>query len=191
MAAGLPAHPRSIGGAGALLDPRAILTSIGVVVYNWDLASDRIEWGRNAAEVLGLGDMAGWSSGRGFWTRIEPGGGPTLQDTIHNAKDADSGSGVPYSLRYTIRPKPDRAVTIEDSGRWYADTSGKPAFVHGMMRVQRAPAETGAAVSGSRERSAFLARIGSEGIETGRSKKHPPLVVAASDNPAAPQHARG
>jgi diguanylate cyclase (GGDEF)-like protein len=183
MAAGMPAHRSGTGREqDALLDPRAILTSIGVLVYNWDLASDRIEWGRNAAEVLGLGDMAGWSSGREFSALVEPDAGPTLHEAIQNAKETDSGSGVPYSLRYTVRPKPDRVVAVEDSGRWYADANGKPAVVHGMMKVQRPGAETGAAVSGSRERSGFLARIGSEVIETARSKNTLTIVVAAIDN---------
>lgn len=182
MAAGVPAH-RSDGRAqDGLLDPRAILTSIGVLVYNWDLSSDRIEWGRNAAEVLGLGDMAGWSSGREFAALVEPDSGPTLHEAIQNAKETDSGSGVPYSLRYTIRPSHDRAIVIEDSGRWYADAQGKPAFVHGMLRVQRAGADAGAAASGSRERSTFLSRIGSEVVESGRSKNTLTIVVAAIDN---------
>src|SRR5829696_8986844 len=34
------------------LDPRKVLTSIGEVVYDWDLASDALAWGANAAEVL-------------------------------------------------------------------------------------------------------------------------------------------
>ena len=34
-------------------DPRAILTSIGETVYDWDLATDVIAWSANAADVLG------------------------------------------------------------------------------------------------------------------------------------------
>ena len=37
--------------ARAPFDPRAILTSIGESVYDWDLSSDALSWGLNATEV--------------------------------------------------------------------------------------------------------------------------------------------
>jgi diguanylate cyclase (GGDEF)-like protein len=164
---------------GSPPDPRAILTAIGMAVYDWDLVSDRLEWGHNAADVLGLGDMAGWSSGREFAAIIEPGSGPNIQQVIRDATEQDTGSGVPYSLRYTLRPTKGACIVVEDSGRWYADATGKPAFAHGMLRVERADAK--AAVTGARERSRFLARIGNEVIETGRSRNVMTLVIAAVD----------
>src|SRR5215211_6407287 len=59
------------------LDPRAALTSIGEVVYDWDIASDRITWGVNAADVLGIGDLAALGSGRELALVTEPGSGAT------------------------------------------------------------------------------------------------------------------
>ena len=35
-------------------DPRAILDSIGQTVYDWDLHTDRIQWGPNAGAVIGV-----------------------------------------------------------------------------------------------------------------------------------------
>ncbi len=40
------------------LEPRAILTSIGGVVYDWDIASDRIDWVVTAADVLAAADLS-------------------------------------------------------------------------------------------------------------------------------------
>src|SRR5579885_3452577 len=34
-------------------EPRDILNSIGAVVYDWDLTTDRIRWGANVKDVLG------------------------------------------------------------------------------------------------------------------------------------------
>ncbi|HEY8578942.1 MAG TPA: GGDEF-domain containing protein, partial [Beijerinckiaceae bacterium] len=43
-----------VGGAAArqALDDRRILTSLGEVAYDWDILSDRLRWGPNAADVL-------------------------------------------------------------------------------------------------------------------------------------------
>src|ERR687886_241690 len=55
------------------LDPRAILTSIGEVVYDWDVTTDRISWGVNAADILGAADLSVLSSGRELALATEPG----------------------------------------------------------------------------------------------------------------------
>ncbi len=34
------------------LDPRSTLNRLRAVVYDWDIASDRLTWGPNAAETL-------------------------------------------------------------------------------------------------------------------------------------------
>ena len=34
------------------LDPRATLNRLRAVVYDWDIVSDRLAWGANAAETL-------------------------------------------------------------------------------------------------------------------------------------------
>ena len=59
------------------LDPRAILTSIGEVVYDWDLASDALTWGVNAAEVFRLPDLGLFSTGKAFAAATEPQSGET------------------------------------------------------------------------------------------------------------------
>ena len=125
-------------GARAPFDPRAILTSIGEVVYDWDLASDAIAWGANASEVLGIRDLAGLSSGAAFALRVEPGSGltrheailqteqwaraETCRDLIEDKKwlkqlafepPADGGDGSSEAEADTV----EQSYTVEVSGR--------------------------------------------------------------------------
>src|SRR5215207_3982848 len=46
-------------------DPRTMLTSLGGTVYTWDVATDAIVWGTNAAEVFGLACISALATGRG------------------------------------------------------------------------------------------------------------------------------
>ena len=117
------------------LDPRAILTSIGETVYTWDIATDAITWGVNAAEVLGLEDVSALASGRAFALAAEPGSGLTRHEAVWGAKDRDKGGGVPYRARCAIRCRPNRVCIIEDTGRWFADAEGRAVFAHGVVRI--------------------------------------------------------
>ena len=61
-----PAPAPAAAPSGGAPDPRAILDSIGEVVYDWDVVSDRLTWGPNALNVLGVGNLDQISSGRSF-----------------------------------------------------------------------------------------------------------------------------
>jgi diguanylate cyclase (GGDEF)-like protein len=165
----------------APLDPRAILTSIGEAVYDWDLATDVITWGLNAADVLGVADVATISSGRAFALAMEPGSGPTRYEAIFGPKGCDTGSGVPFRARYGIRLPSGRLVMIEDSGRWYADADGRPAFAHGVVRVDRAGVDAGGAGPSDslRERTDFVTAIAPDVTEASRSRRAVTVMVAA------------
>ncbi len=165
--------------ARAPADPRAVLTSIGVAVYDWNLASDAIEWAANGADVLGLPSLAGLADGASYANLVEPGSGTTRAEAIGGSTARDEGSGVPYAARYAIQPEPGRIVTVEDTGRWYAGADGRPASAHGLLRVV-----SGAGVSpageegpGQRERVAFLRKLASEVAESGRSKRPVTIFV--------------
>ena len=48
----------------------------------------------------------------------------------------DEGSGVPYQVQYALHPAgAEKALWIEDIGRWFAGADGKPARAHGVVRV--------------------------------------------------------
>jgi hypothetical protein len=143
---------RSSGARGPF-DPRAILTSIGEVVYDWDLATDAISWGANAADVLGIPDISGLSTGAAFALRVEPGSGPTRHEAILRSEAGDEGSGVPYAARYMVRLRDALPLWIEDTGRWFG-ANGRAAFAHGVLRIDRSARGHGAeeVTAGARER---------------------------------------
>lgn len=153
--------PPSRGPAGIPpQDPRHILTLIGAVVYDWDLASDRLDWGSNAAEILGTLDRSAWSTGRDFAYAVDPGSGPCRQEAILRATETDAGSGVAYRACYGLRVASGEIVRVEDSGRWFADRSGRPAVAHGLLRaMQTGTAEPSRVPPGARERDAFLRQV--------------------------------
>jgi diguanylate cyclase (GGDEF)-like protein len=119
-------------------DPKAILNSIGEVVYDWDIASDRLTWGPNVGDVLGFPceDIA---SGRAYANLLSSASGESRYDAITRSPESDQGSGVPYRICYALAPytgeRRSDATWIEDTGRWFADASGKPARAHGLVRV--------------------------------------------------------
>ncbi|WP_133771361.1 bifunctional diguanylate cyclase/phosphodiesterase [Enterovirga rhinocerotis] len=127
---------QSGGARSASDDPRRILTSLGVVVYDWDVASDRIDWGPNAADVLGAGNVALWSSGRSFDEAVSPGGGPTRAEIAVPRGSGDDGAGTVFAVLYRLRLADGTFVLVDDSGRWFADAQGRPARVHGTMRIR-------------------------------------------------------
>jgi diguanylate cyclase (GGDEF)-like protein len=120
-----------------LPDPKAILNSIGEVVYDWDLASDQIVWGPNAADVLGLDDIESLSTGRGYGGFLAPESPSSRFETITDTSKRDNGSGVAYQVTYglTFKTSGKPMMWVEDTGRWFAGTNGRPARAHGIIRI--------------------------------------------------------
>ncbi len=185
---GVSAQPRSVARfcgpapSRAPLDPRSILTSIGEVVYDWDLSSDAIVWGANAGEVLGLRDLGALASGKGLALAVEPGSGRTRHDAIFGCAETDRGSGVPYRTRYALRLAPDKILRVEDTGRWYADADGRALFAHGVLRVDRSAAVPEPEDGVSRERADFLDWIRADVVEAGRTRRPLSLLVVAVED---------
>ena len=132
-------------------DPLAILNSIGEVVYTWDIPSDRLEWGPNVRDVLGLPSGA-LASGAAFNELNAPDSRASRFETIMKSQQRDQGSGVRFNIQYGLRidlPSGERPPTtwIDDTGRWFADQSGKPVRAHGVLRnfgAMRGHGQTGA-----------------------------------------------
>ena len=171
-------------------DPSGLLTTMGLLVYDWDLRTDALSWGGNAAGVLGLPDLSGYSSGSDFARLIEDDGAFERRAAVLGRSAADAGSGVPYAVRYGIRPRPDRLLVVEETGRWYGGSDGQPAVAHGTLRISEPPAASGDG-HGQRERSAFLRSIGPDVLEAGRSKRPLTLFVISVENLAELNEACG
>ncbi len=162
-------------------DPRAILTSIGEVVYDWDIATDAITWGANARDVLRVPDLVNLASGAAFALCVEPAVGLTRHEAIFQSDAEDPGTGVPYRTRYKLRLRPGRIVAVEDSGRWFADAGGRPAYAHGVLRVER-DAEDGEEVgAGARHRAVLLDRLKHDIAEARQAKRSLALIVLSVD----------
>ena len=58
-------------------------------------------------------------------------------DTVMRSKARDDGAGVPFQIEYLFRPQGDvgrQAIWLEDCGRWFAGSDGRPAEVYGIVR---------------------------------------------------------
>jgi EAL domain-containing protein (putative c-di-GMP-specific phosphodiesterase class I) len=118
-------------------DPRKILDSIGQTVYDWDLHSDQISWGPNAASVLGIAIDA-MRTGRAFAEFLSHDSEISRHEVILRSAAVDAGVGAPFQICYGLTP-PDRprdaTIWVEDAGRWFAGPDGRPARAHGLVRV--------------------------------------------------------
>lgn len=123
------------------VNPKDVLSSIGEVVYSWDLSTDEVRWGPNADDVLGREATAVASRGMAFARLVEPGVGRSRYDAIIEASGADLGDGVPYRTRYVILLG-DRKMWVEDTGRWFAGADGSPMRARGVLRLERQVTET-------------------------------------------------
>ena len=158
----MPDRPESADAAGAdaagqglqLLDPRAILTSIHEVVYDWRLDTDVLNWGSNAREVLKLDTIQLVSTGRSFSKFLDPEAMTNRFEAVFNSAQQDHGSGVPYQVQYSILPvgRDDARLWLEDTGRWFAGHDGRPLRAHGVLRVINARHEAD-------QRLAYLSRF--------------------------------
>ena len=155
-------------------DPGRALTSAGLIVYDWDLASDRIAWSANAAELLGMADIALIATGGDFAQFVEPVDGMSRPDAIATEGALDDGSGIAFAALYGIRLGTGALATVDDSGRWFAGTDGRPASAHGTMRLRPSDPQS---LDAGRARSAFLAQVGHDVQEANASKK--PLTLFA------------
>ncbi|HSP24688.1 MAG TPA: bifunctional diguanylate cyclase/phosphodiesterase [Saliniramus sp.] len=165
-------------GETRLLDPRSILTSIGEVVYDWDIGSDAIAWSANASEVFQIESIDPLGSGRAFGLLVDPGSGVSRQETVMLSKQVDQGGGVPYRTRYSLALPGGRTVSIDDTGRWFAGSDGRPTAAHGVIRI----GEADKSLLGTRDRSAFIESIAGDVMETRHLRRHVTMIVASIDS---------
>ncbi|HLF23296.1 MAG TPA: GGDEF domain-containing protein, partial [Burkholderiales bacterium] len=118
-------------------DSSEIVASVGLVTYEWDIESDDIVWGANAAAVLQIPDLASISTGRGFAQLVDTQGGQSRFDAVMRSPKRDEGIGIAYEIEYALRLNPNSQVCIwlEDTGRWFASSEGRPIRAHGVVRV--------------------------------------------------------
>lgn len=124
-------------------DINRLIEQTGQASYFWDIASDRLDWSENFADLAGIRDTAMIARGREFETLLTGDGGESRFGVIFAAAGARisgaSGQGpFPYQCSYAIAA--DNAtnaepVWLEDNGVWYAGDDGRPARAQGFVRV--------------------------------------------------------
>ena len=115
-----------------------VLRSVGECVYEWDVASDRLEWSAGADELLCISDTQSFHTSRDYNDLLLATTESTRNDTILSSNVADGGLGVPYRLQYALSAEKLNTasdVWVEDSGRWFADSTGAPIRAHGIIRI--------------------------------------------------------
>jgi diguanylate cyclase (GGDEF)-like protein len=121
------------------LDPgatAAILAHVGEAAYAWDLLSDALTWSANAPAVLGVDGLGRIENGRAFAALLDPASPANRYDAIVGSDARDHGAGRAYDLCYCLNlPGAAEPCWIEDTGRWFAGTDGKPARAVGIVRV--------------------------------------------------------
>lgn len=122
-------------GCAAQPDPATILASIEEAFYEWDIETDALTWGANAAKVLGVNDPAAIATGRAYARLLTQDTMTTRFDAVLNSGRRDDGKGVPYQVEYALRAADAGALWIEDTGRWFAGADGRPRRAHGVVRV--------------------------------------------------------
>ncbi len=124
-------------GSAAQLDAGQILNSVGEVAYDWRIDTDLLLWGANAAGVLLVRDSAVISTGRGYAQILEAENAQARFDAVMQSDKRDEGHGVAYQIQYALRPNAgsETRLWVEDTGRWFAGTDGRPLRAHGVLRV--------------------------------------------------------
>ncbi len=118
----------------------SILGALDAVVYDWDIATDRLTWGPNVARTLRSVPEAALGSGEAFAGFVTANSEASRYLAVFNSLTIDEGHGVAFRVQYGLAGAGGSAIEIEDFGRWFADVDGRPRRVHGLVRVlSRAP----------------------------------------------------
>jgi diguanylate cyclase (GGDEF)-like protein len=187
-------------------DPRAILNSIGEVVYDWDIVSDRLVFGPNTWEILDFAEFAQITSGRTYAERLVPESPGSRFVAVMASNEHDSGRGVPYRVVYGRVSKArgrggrQKIIWVEDNGRWFAGSDDRPARAHGLIRVvtdryeaerQLARQSRCDALTGALNRACFIEQVSPVLPECLRKGGSFAILLACIDNLAVLNEAYG
>ncbi len=106
--------------------------------YIWSREPDRFSWEANAGQVLLMRNVAAIANCHQYELLIAPEHVARRQQVFSTRHGEDLGHGVPYNVRYRFAPgglRSQKAVWLEEQGRWWADETGKPARARGRVRV--------------------------------------------------------
>src|SRR5947209_4120397 len=116
-------------------NPIAILNALEAVVYDWEIASDRLAFGPNAARTLRELPQDALTSGAGYAALVTADSESSRYLAVFNGFGVDEGGGAAFRAHYRLSDGRGGALAVEDFGRWFADAEGRPSRVHGLLRV--------------------------------------------------------
>ena len=131
---------QSDGGRASALPPISDICGIMSVIceaaYVWDVGTDDLTWLGDAAAVLKV-DPRSIASNAAFSGFLDPDNLVSRYDTIVRSGETDRGDGVCYQIQYGFRPEgaSGRTIWVEDTGRWYASSDGRPVRAVGVVRA--------------------------------------------------------
>jgi diguanylate cyclase (GGDEF)-like protein len=128
-----------LAAAPTLLDDESTRISVmaaGLAAYRWDIATDHLAWSADTPQVLRRhADTI--STGKRFASLLDPENLTSRYDTVMNGASSDQGQGVAYQIEYQLKADEAlgyEATWLEDTGRWFADRDGRPAYAVGIVR---------------------------------------------------------
>ena len=113
----------------------ALFSAAKEAAYAWNIETDALAWSANACDVLAIDSLAAIANGKSFATLLHADSPANRYDVIVDSSARDEGAGVPYELCYRLNTDPLRPRWIEDSGRWFVGSEGKPARAEGVIRL--------------------------------------------------------
>jgi len=113
-----------------------ILASLGHATFIWDLATDEMRWLDGAEAIFGDTPAEALATGAAFAAMIEPSQREVRSEVVKHPPAADPNEEVPYRIEYGVRTSLSAPMMwIEECGCWFAGPDGRPAAVHGIMRI--------------------------------------------------------
>ncbi len=113
------------------------ISAVESATYHWDIETDEIIWNGDTSLVFSHVDPEKFANGRAYASLLDPDNFTSRFETVMRNNHNDGGTGVPFSIEYSIKPfgrDQEQSIWIEDSGRWYAGTDGRPREVFGVVR---------------------------------------------------------
>jgi diguanylate cyclase (GGDEF)-like protein len=106
----------------------------GDLLYDWDLATDKITWIGSASEIFGTDDASGIATGESFVNRINP------EDVAVRLKALSDhfADDKQYDCEYRVRSDHGTFCWIHDRGRAQRTASAAPGRMVGSLRLVNA-----------------------------------------------------
>lgn len=155
--------------------PQAALAALKGIAYAWDIATDAISWGPNAADMLGISPNALPQTGSAYTRMVEPGSAPDRASALA----AEGGPDPAYDGRYALRFAPNRVLMVQDTGRWQTDARGRPVRLRGLLRIDAGASAQDLLPAAIAARSALLRPV-QDRIEEAAQLSHSCTLVLGS-----------